>query len=233
MSHVSYKDILDIHLKQFDKFIKDIEPIICFNDKEYIDTKYENKYKVIEYDDKLPYMERMLRILENIESEYVIWTHEHNILVAQPQQNVINKTVKFMEENNADQVRLFVSGINNPIFQDGFHKIGYGSHYFSVNTAMWRKTSLQSVASNHKNHIYRCSECAEIQNYVKNMNNYYLSSSNDIKLQGHGHVISYDFPLCHAITNGKWAVNPVSEQTNFIYMLLSEYEINIDVRGRT
>lgn len=231
ISHESYKDVLDIHLNQFNKCVLETDLIICFNDKTYINNKYNGKYNVIEYDDKLPYMERIHYILNKIDYEYVILVHDTNIPIGNPSDNIFDRTLSFMVNNNVDQVRMFVSGISTPIFNDSFNKIPNNSYYFSVNVAIWKKASLSLISSLFRKHDYRCSECTDIQNFVKKMKNYYISSEKDIRLNGHGHVISYNFPFCHTMSHGRWTINPHCEQTNYIMMLLKEYNIDINIRG--
>jgi hypothetical protein len=47
-SHEDYKDILDIHLKQLEKYLSNINIIIAFNSSKYINEYYNYKYSVIE-----------------------------------------------------------------------------------------------------------------------------------------------------------------------------------------
>lgn len=231
-SHDSYKDILDIHLKQYCKFINNNNIVIGFNNNNYINENYGNKYNVIEYDDSLPYMSRIFFLLENISTKYVIFMHDINIPIDSPKLNILNNTISFMNRLNVDQVRFFAAGISEPIFNnDIFHKIPDNSYFFSINPAIWNRISLLDICFKFKNHVYTCSECSEIQEYVRYKANYYISSENDIKLEGCNHVISYYFPFCHVTTHGKWRIHPFNKESLYIYELLSLYEVDINTRG--
>lgn len=230
VSNDTYKDILDIHVKQLQKYLINIPVIIAYNKPLKIDNI---KCSVIEYDDTLPYCERIAYILSKINTKYVIYTHENNILINNIKQNLIDNLINFMENNNASQIRLFVGGINNPIFdKDNYiHKItNINDYYFSINMAIWNTNILYTIYNNFKDHNYICAECNDIQNYVKRLNNYYISTIYDIKLDGHLHYISDIFPFIHITSNGKWSTSN-SIQYNYIKNLLNENNIDINIRG--
>lgn len=229
-SHEDYKDVLDIHLKQLNKYVPYITPIIAFNNAEYIRTKY-NKYDVIEYDDFEVYCERMRKILDKIDTKYVLLAHDMNIMVDYPQENIILDIMNFMEQTNADQVRLSTGGVNPVYNEELFHKIENTYYYFSVSTGIWKTESLKSIFATFSTHPYRCAECVPIQEFVARMNNYYISSPNDSVIGHCGYEISSHYPYCHSTRSGKWLVMHPSKHTDYIYDILKEHNIDINIRG--
>lgn len=233
-SHHDYKDVLDIHIKQLEKFLPNINTVIAYNNIKYINDKY-SKYKTIEYDENKIYGERVKYILSNITTKYVIYAHDMNILIDYPKKDIIKNVIEFMDKENVDQTRMFVAAINNPIYNEElFHLITKDTYYkFSVNTAIWKTESLYSIFDKFSSHSYRCMECDPIQDFVSTMKNYYISSEYDIKLEGEGFVISHNFPFCHFTHGGKWLMSFNNKHTMYIKQILDENNIDISIRGTT
>jgi len=225
-------DILDIHLKQLQKYYN-YNIIVAIDNAELIEP-YKNTNKIIniiEYDDALPYLSRISYILQQINYSYILFAHDMNILIDSPNMDVVYGLVKTMKEHDIDQIRLFVSGIDNPIFNDDtICKINNGPYYMSINTAIWKRETLLDISTRFSSHAYRCSECGSIQEYVKQFKNYYISSSNDILIKVGAHAVSYYFPFIHATFSGKWSLH-TSINKYFITKFIKDYNIDLSKRG--
>ena len=230
-THDEYSDILDIHLKRLNKHYPEIKPLIATNSKDYILNKYDNinEDRILLYDSSKPFGERLNSILSKIQTEYVLLCFDNDILVGNVDAKKISEIVNEMENENIDQVRLVVGGINNPVFNDELNK-NNGSYFFSVIPTLWNVKTLLDITYTFKDINYRTFEGLDIQNYVSKFNNTYISSSKDIKYTDEGHYLSYYFPICHCIGNGKWRnYSPMNKK--FIDEIASEYNIDLSIRG--
>ena len=208
-THIDYDDILDIHLKRLHKYFPTAPLSICTNNKDYIINKYSALYKInniYEYDDTKPYGEKLRSVIHQINTEYIWFIHDVNILVGNIDPNIIQNLLSQIESNNIDQLRLMISGIESPILDSDiqYNKITGNSYYFSVCLAIWRKTILLDIASKFNTVMYRDIENTDIQSYVSQFNNYYLSSNKDTQFIGEGHYLSYYIPYVHSLYQGLW-----------------------------
>lgn len=233
-THEDYTDILDIHLKRLKKYCDYLPLSICTNNKKYILENYSNVYfkNIIEYDDKKPYGERLRQVLSNISEKYVLFNHEHNILVGNVEKIFIMSLLQKMEQENIDQVRMFISGIGNPQFPPEVSIIkNDGPYYMSCATTLWKKDSLLDIVQQFSEHTFRCFECEPIQAYVSRLKNFYLTSSKDTPFLEEGHYLSYAFPVAHLTGTGKWRTNTPTNRM-FIEEIEKEYDIDLNKRGR-
>jgi hypothetical protein len=233
-THEEYSDIFDIHYKRLNKHYPDIYLLIATNNMDYILNKYEsiNKEQILIYDDNKTFSEKISSILKRITTKYILFNCDNNILVNDVNSEKINEIISIMDKDNIDQVRMFVSGISNPIFDDTLIKINTGPYYYSVNSALWNVNTLLHIMDTFKNKSYREIECDEIQKFTSKFNNYYLSSPNDIIFTGEGHYLSHWFPICHCISHGKWVTKHSPMNKKFIDDICNEYNIDLSIRGQ-
>jgi len=233
-THEEYSDILDIHLKRLDKYFPKLRVSICTNSIDYLekDFKHYSFHKIYTYNDKQPYGERLRSVLSQMSEKYVLLNHEHNIFVSNVEVSVLTKLITTMEEQAIDQLRMFVTGIQHPVFPENLTVVkNNGDYYISCATTLWRRDILLKITTAFFDHSFRCFECEPIQSYVSQFNNYYLSSSNDVLFVNEGHYLSYYFPVAHLTGNGKWRTNTPTNRF-FIEELAEEYNIDLNKRGK-
>lgn len=231
-THEEYDDILQIHLKRLFEFFPSIPVAICSNNITYIQEKYGNTYKfaaLYQYDNAVVYGERVFSVLRQINTKYVLFNADMNILTSHVNPSTIDLIIKKMDCENIDQVRLFVGGIDNPIFNnDILHPIEKG-YYFSVNSAIWRTSTLLNISKKFSSVGYRQIEAEEIQSYAHGFKNYYISSIHDILCPEEGHYTSTHFPIIHVTYYGKWRNSPY--HAPFINQYATEFNIDLQKRG--
>jgi len=182
------------------------------------------------YDDRTPYLTRLMNVINQISYSYIILNHDNNILIDKINTEYLNNLLTYMETNNIDQFRLFPSGVSISITPEKFFEIKAG-YYFSVATGIWKKESLLKITSEFKDHSYRCAECEQIQNYVKNnFKNYCVFSEEDIQLLPHGHFLPKIFPVLHVTSCNRWSISSPIEKY-YIEELSKEYNIDLNIRG--
>jgi hypothetical protein len=233
-THQDYSDILDIHLKRLQKHWPTAPVSLCSNTVAGLRERYPSIafQGVYEYDDTKPYGERLRMVLSQMKEEYVLLTHEHNILVSDVSDDIIYSILYSMKLNEVDQVRMIVSGIQDPVFPQESPTLtaNPGPYFMSVMAAVWLRSSLLDITTKFSDHTYRCFECDSIQEYVSTFRNLYMSSSLDTRLVGESHYLSYYFPVAHVTDRGKWKTDSPINNT-FIEAIRDEYSIDLEQRG--
>jgi hypothetical protein len=231
-THREYDDILQIHLKRLHEFFPEIPIAVCSNDIEFIKEKYGSVYKFhsfYEYPDKAPFGERVRCVVERIPNKYVLFNLDLNILTKPVDVSIIQELMKLIEQQDIDQVRLFITGIVNPIFDSKLvHRITDG-YYFSCNSAIWRTAVLHQITHHFCDVSFRLFESQEIQKYVSYFNNYYTSNIQDFQIPKEGHFFSHHFPVIHITNGGRWRNNPFHE--TYIQEYAKEFTIDLQKRG--
>lgn len=230
-THKEYDDVLQIQLKRVSEFFPEVAIAVCSNDIEFIKEKYGKEYKFYDlypYEDSAVYGERVRSVLEKVTHPYVLFNHELNILTKNVDAKEFDRILELMETSNIDQVRVFLSGIPNPILDDAFlHPIS--SYYkFSCNSAIWKTPTLYDIFNFFKETQFRKFESDEIQSFVSQFRNFYVSSKDDFQVPGLGQYYSHFFPVIHVTHGGKWVNVP------FHNLFLDKYfeEFNIDKNKR-
>ena len=85
-----------------------------------------------------------------------------------------------MNADNIDQVRLNVAGIDNLKIVDGdTYDLINGPYYMC--SAVWNTKSFLDLATKFSMKTYKEAEDANVQEYVKQLKNYYVTSSKNVK----------------------------------------------------
>ena len=232
-THKEYDDMFEITLKRLVKYCPYVKYAVCSNDTDHIRNKYKDFafHALYQYDDAAIYGERMRSVLSQISEKYVIYNHEHDILVDFVDIDILTMFINTMENEGIDQLRLSVSGIESPIFdKDLSINLLKGPYHLSLITSLWNRESLLSIATEFHSHSYRCFECDPIQKFVSKMKNYYLSSNKDTIYINEGHYFSHYFPTAHCTHYGKWHTSTPTA-AKFIRNIQDEYGIDLSKRG--
>jgi hypothetical protein len=147
-----------------------------------IEAKYN---KVVYYDDTLQYTDRVAQGLENIDGEYILFTHDIDILLNIDLQ-IIDKLVTLAEEHNIDRIDLK----HTPVLE-GAQEYGnevslsrvtdVNSYMYNVNPCIWKVDAFKDLLSNFKNRSYRNVEDLDVQKFCLKYNIYKAYSSTFLK----------------------------------------------------
>ena len=208
-THSELDDVLEVFLKQYSKCLSYFPISIGTNNKKLIKDKYTNQYQFIKniytYNDSDEYYDRIKSILSNINTKYVLFNHEVNVIQKPVPIENIKKIIDEMESKSMDQLRLSDSGEKNPVYsEDTFvHKIK-GPYYMCVQAGIWKKDILYDIVTKFPKTKYLDSESAEIQQYVKQFNNYYSTTVNDIHSDDVNVSVFTLFPIIHMTSKGQY-----------------------------
>ena len=226
-THSDYDDIFEITLKRIQKYFPIIKLSICTNNLLLIKEKYSMFYDIIniyEYDDNLPYATKLMSVLEQINTEYVLFNHDNNILIDNVDINFINLLLDKMSSENIDTIRLSCCGISNIDKNDEpLLKPNTGGYFLSVFPSIWRTISFLKLCKLFKGSSYRDFEHGESQVYASSLKNFYLSNSRNIEPW-----ISCHYPNIHAISHGKWFFDAHQKE---IEIIANEYLVDLNKRG--
>jgi len=231
-THTEYDDIFQIHIKKLVEFFPSINYAICIDNTKHFYEKYASMYRpiqVYQYDTNAPYAERLRSVISQINTPYLILGHEKNVLTGQVDDNIIINLINIMRQANIDQLRLMVSGIPRPVFDNNIiQKIEEG-YFMSITPAIWKVESLLNIVNKYSNLSYKEFELEAVQNETKKLNNYYISTLRDSLFLKEGTSLSYIFPVIHLTFRGKWWCT--KNHKPFIDKFLEEFNIDINTRG--
>lgn len=211
---------------------------IATNNKKHIEDKYLSKYNFIkniyEYDDSKPFYEKLRSVLQNITTKYLLYNPDTFVLTGDVDISSIEKIINKMNADNIDQVRLNVSGVENFKIVDGdtyeLIKGSFinfeGSFFMSVGTGIWNTKSLLDITTKFNMKSYLEAENSNVQEYVKMLKNYYVTSSKNVKnaknvkntFMGPGKI-----PLLKILLRGKYRRN-----SPYVLDFLKSHNIDIN-----
>ena len=180
-SHSDYSDVLKI---QTDYTYKIKNKILLINEQ-FNDEEIISKYnKIIKYDDTQPYSNRLLN-LTNLESEFILFIHDIDIIL-EYNEDFINSCVLKMMEENIDRIDLqYYPNHWNPNtkkIQISYREKKVGlvkqenleGFIYNVNPSIWRLDTFINIMSNFLNRTYRDIEFTDVQKYSSKFDIYKL-----------------------------------------------------------
>jgi hypothetical protein len=227
------KDYAPAMLGRLNKYFPKIKSYLGINSQECAEeiATYYTFDKTILYDNSLRWPQKMANILSKIEEDYVFFIIDNNIFIDNFSIEELERYLKYIKENNIDQLRMIPSSVSIPPEENdiGIYENKSTNYIFSVQPAIWKRKTLLHIMEKFSYVDYREIEL-ECSNYCKQFKNYFVYSSRDFKERINN--FSYACPIIHALTCGKWIINPDLYKKEII-ILADEYTINLDKRGFT
>lgn len=220
-THTDCSDIWPIYFDSYKFFFDHPNHIVLNNQKSNNINLKQYLYHNIRFSD------RILNLLYQIDTKYVLISLEDMILYDNVCKDKIIELIDFCDSNNVDFIRLIKSGIYScKHIGNNIYKIENFDWLFSVTPTIWNKLFLINVLENNKNfNIWDLEINATKFLKSKNINAYYYFN-NEMKIGGHFDSSIYPH-ICSAIVKGKWNTS----EYPCIYQITSKYGIDLNERG--
>jgi hypothetical protein len=200
-SHSSYFDVLDLCLKEFPG------DTLVAADEEFPDIE------TLIYKNESSYTERLIDVLEKVNFEWILYSHDDHILYEDPDWGVLEDLIA----EDIDFIRLCRTGhLNLGEKRGNLHKIeGSSQDFFAVQPTIWnRKRFISFLKAAGPNSIWDL----EMQGsrFSEGFNGF-LYFEGDERKRG-GHYDSKIFPcILTAVCKGKWNFAEYGEELQKIF----------------
>jgi len=229
-SHSDYSDVWDLTFGQIYKHINLDEVSVIFCVDKLNDYKIDDRIKVLYYDDRQIYTDRILTNLININYDYIIFLHEDWVITNHFSNEYCVKLINYMNKNDILHIRSYKNyGASNTkpnVFYNDVNICNIpndSGNFISLQPGLWEKNvfkELYSINSNKPNILESKSNSIFRSKYKNKF--YYETNS----------IIAEDsnmFPHIHTIGYGRWAL--CNDKYGILESLLTQYNINKNIRG--
>lgn len=219
-THSDYSFVWKYWFGQTKKYLPDLEKIIFVNKAE---PTIPEEYKVIIYDDKLTYRERVLSCLSKLNAEdTVIYHHEDMFLYDQPDLDKLKQFENLVAEGKADLIKLIRAEnflLKSNIHDNLYHNPPYLK--FAIQPTIIKVSKLREIFEDTNGDTIWSFEqnsftCDKIKNsfFVYNMES----------KRGQSHYDSNIYPyVATAVVKGSWNLKEYNEELTEIFKI---YEAN-------
>lgn len=240
-THTEYKDLWPCILRN--PIPKKIKQMIAVNESiEEIDKNnfVENNFEIISYIDTLSYSEKILNLLKTIQTPYVCFIHDNDI-VQTFHEEAFHEILDCLDSHKIDRLMFGIIAKDNADIQHEHFHIGRINekttpHFitpYDVGPSIWRVSAFQKAMDCVKGVGYREIETSVIQEFCKTHCNMWGFFSHP--KQKSCYVIGRPFPevfqFLHLCVRGKLLEEDkyMDQKENFL-QLLHQYP-NLHLRG--
>lgn len=225
-THTDMTDVWVPFFGQFEKYIpKDYKVYVLVNSK--INAEYEgipNDYYKITYDDSLSYTERLKSCLPSIQEEVILFLHEDMILYAEPKLEYLDKYFEYVNNLQAESIRLLYAGENFMASQFDETLVVNEFAKFQIQPTIVRKEVLEKLVEG-----VGAKTIWEFEEAIVGAGMDYMAKIGGEPKRGIYHYDSFVFPyVATAINKGKWNFMEYQKELDGI---CREYNINPFERG--
>jgi hypothetical protein len=219
-THSDYFDILPIQLEYFDKLVNKLsdKTVYLLSNEPFP----ECKYKTLLYDQTTPYATRLRTGLEEINDEYIVFTHENDVLV-RFNESFIEDIIQAMAKHGIDSVELkHDTRGSDPIpINTETSMVKKTEYFYNVQPTLWKREQLLQVLRQFPEKAYRTIEHDDLQSYMReNYKTYTLLCSEKIK------SIWYELPAgyCYLHMTSRLMLLPCIKKNNLHPEIQAEHE---------
>jgi hypothetical protein len=220
-THTDYEDVWDI---LFDGIVNYLENYDIYFGVNKVSEKIPTNFKVIYYDDKLAYTERLKEILSKLEVSTFIFMHEDMVLYDNPKHEFLDKYFKLVNDGVVDSIKLILAGsnfitsdIDETLVENEYSK-------FSIQPTIIKKETLVNLLN-----TFCPLNIWDFETEIISKGRDFMCKIGKEKKRGLCHYDSSVFPyIATAIVKGKWNY---SEYENELKILHNKYNIDPYKRG--
>lgn len=203
-SHTEYSSVLQIQTDYTDNYMKRLLFINTPTSTEYDDI-FSIYSSVHYYNDTLPYASRVLSLLDNVHTEYVLFTHDIDILLYSDH-DTLNKLLNVMVTHNLDRVDLkYWEFSSNNIYVDEqitlIQQRNTSDYIYNVNPSIWKTRTLAEILHKFSDRNYRTIESMDVQSYCTKFNVFKVHKSPMLKC-GYFNCVDF-YKFLHISHSGK------------------------------
>jgi len=187
-------------------------------------------WDVIYYDDSLPYQQRVLSCLAEIEDEVVVFNHEDMFLYAEPDHQSLRYFSNLVSEGKTTFIKLLRGGYVDTLEDSEYEDLVVSPQdmVFTIQPTICKKKDLVTMYSETLGStIWEFESNTAITSFNNNFKG--LMAYRDIdEKRGMYHYDSNTYPyVATGVVKGKWYTSDYPELRD----LLKQYSINADDRG--
>jgi len=230
-THTNCKDLWPIYFDLLDKHAPSFDSIVASNQ---VFNSYKN-HKFVEYKDE-NYCQEIANIVENnIQTEYMIYMQEDFFLYDNINTEELKYITDFLDENIVSCVRLIKCGqvTEIPIKEKIYWIQEPNTLHDSVTSVSFQPTiwKTKDYVELYRNTAYtKFQEGIEFAKTMNKLNYRAAYYYNKEPKRGGMHWDSSIFPyIATAVVKGKWNFR---EYTSELDLILNQYKIDADVRGK-
>jgi hypothetical protein len=230
-SHSDYSDVWPALFYQTDRYFKRYKKYLLTNQDS---QELENDWVVIRYDDTLPYQQRVVHCLRQIEEDIIIFHHEDMFLYDFPNEHKLKELITLVQNEESDIIKLSRAsyGEKHNLVRSTTHSDVYDNPRdlkYAIQPSICRKSKLEKIYDKtHGDTIW------EFETNSSMICNYFNIKTGMIWVQGDEkrgsfHWDSSIYPyFATAVVKGKWMI---SEYGDMLTSVLEEVGIDINERG--
>jgi hypothetical protein len=230
-THSEYSFMWLAMIPLLEKYVKNINIHWLFEetaDKDLIDKMVPLHWYKHTYNESLIWTKRVLKALNEIDNEYILFLHEDWLPIGNIELNIINKMVNFMQEKKCGFL-LSYSHISVTSRQEGIFTGYEDYYYYSENNhifqpAIWKKEIFINFCSD-LNKSKNQNEDAECLNYMSSKNCWSVQNKETVTTLRTTNSLL--FPHMHALSEGLWNFTKYPTLKNF----LETFGIDTETRG--
>jgi len=200
--HSEYSDIWPPYFENIETF--PFTKVIGVNKREAVEPFIKDQDSIIEYDETLPFAERMLTILSHVTTPYILYIQD-NFIPVHYEHDKIKDIVKWLETNNYDAIQLHIKNDDTKVHdlieiaEDVYTYHNSVPHYpYSVHPSIWKTESLNTMFVAHRTSIYRNIEF-DVSNFVEQNFKVFRLANKGKVIQTNGSKLLSVFEYIHII----------------------------------
>ena len=235
-THTDYKDIWPLTWDGAEKLESiPCEKYVACNTAADVPQMYNG---VLIYDDSFPYPHRVAQILEQIDSEYVLFIHDIDVIIHWDLQKFVD-LFRIIQKHQLD--RLFLGMLNRiePCIEESEFSLTparsspiYVTPY-DVGPSVWKRSSFLALMKKYQTKSYREIEFCEIQKDCLELKCYGIALTKfyDPMFQLARPVCSH-FQYVHILASGRWFhMLCYMDFQLALWKLIQKYNIDLNHRG--
>ena len=237
--HSEYSEVWEAYFNYVQKTMKNVSTVMAVNSKPFADTFFSQHPTlrpqiILEYYEKESIPQRLLKILPQLQTEFVLYLSDNNILT-HVDHSSLSKILLWLHEKQYDTMQ-FVGGPETYGFETIADSIvvkpSYDSYPFSFLPSIWRVTSMYQMMGLFQNSSYRSIEL-DVQPFLRaTMKCFRPACLGSTKTCNLYNKMEPYFEFMHVLGSRQWV--PLFQLCDFqdeFTRMVNSYKIDLTLKG--